>query len=246
MEQKDLTKSLILNFYTNILGKNDTELAHQIIDENYIQHNPNVKNGRAGLLEALAFLKQMPKPQNPPKPNLTIISDCDFGAGFLIIEVMGIKKAVFDVFRIATGLIAEHWDAIQDISEGTSLRESSFKKEIVGNDSTEQNKTIIEEYLQKVFIEKDVSIHTDFISSNSVFHNAEDLDFDSFYKAVQIENLHRILGDENLVVTQSNGLVHTKPAVFYNMFRLENKKIEEHLCVYQTIPKTMAHSNGMI
>ncbi|MEL7342541.1 MAG: SDR family NAD(P)-dependent oxidoreductase, partial [Bacteroidota bacterium] len=39
----------------------DTGLAERLIAKDYIQHNPQIPTGRAGVLAAIAFLQKMPR-----------------------------------------------------------------------------------------------------------------------------------------------------------------------------------------
>lgn len=251
MEQ-DLNRTLIESFYTRVLGAVDIEYANTIISENYIQHNPHVKNGKAGILEALAFLKEMPKPENPENPFKRIISDGTFGAAYFIVEVLGKKKAVLDLIRIQNGLLVEHWDAIQEVDKASSLNNIMLTDdfEIRDLNLTEQNKSIIENYSKRVLIERDFELKGEFISTDLVHYYPTDINgssgLEELYEDTKVQTLHRVIGEGNLVVTQASGFINNEAHVLYDMYSLAHGKIEKHWSICQAIPEMMAHTNGMI
>ncbi|MCW8329260.1 nuclear transport factor 2 family protein [Photobacterium sp. SDRW27] len=57
--------------------------------------------------------------------------------------------------------------------------------------------------------------------------------------------VHRILGEGNFVLTQSEGRWNGKAQAFYDLFRITDGKIVEHWDIIQEIPEQMAHENGM-
>ncbi|MDB5140035.1 MAG: putative SnoaL-like aldol condensation-catalyzing enzyme [Mucilaginibacter sp.] len=56
MEQKS-NKTIVRECYRKIIRDLDLSLVDTYIREDYIQHSPTVKDGRAGLLEMVDFLK---------------------------------------------------------------------------------------------------------------------------------------------------------------------------------------------
>ena len=55
-------KTIVLECYRKIIRDLDLSVIDQFIQDDYIQHSPNVKNGKAGIIELLTFLKTLPKP----------------------------------------------------------------------------------------------------------------------------------------------------------------------------------------
>ena len=115
-KMKHNNKQIVLDFYKNAIGKADSTYASKALTDEYIQHNPSVKSGKAGFLEMIPFLKQLPKPDNPVKPVMRVISEDNFVVLHFQVEFAGQRKIVLDLYRLDNGLIAEHWDAIMDLS----------------------------------------------------------------------------------------------------------------------------------
>lgn len=110
-------KDLVLYFYKEVIGNRKIELLDEIVHENYIQHSPNVKDGREGLREALEFLKQMPEPKEKKSPILRAIAEDDLVMLHLYVEFMGKKLMIMEIFRIEDNKIAEHWSVEQEVPE---------------------------------------------------------------------------------------------------------------------------------
>ena len=60
-----------------------------------------------------------------------------------------------------------------------------------------------------------------------------------------IKTLHRVIGEGNFVLTQSEGESGGKPSAIYDLFRVEHGKITEHWEVIQDIPAESKNTNGM-
>ena len=112
-------KKTVFDFWRIVYEGGHMDKAPEYMAETYIQHNPNVKSGRAAFVE-LFTAQRKPKPVEPrmKMPVISIVAERD------IVMVSTVRKvrdrAVhdhiyyitwFDVFRIDDkGLIAEHWD----------------------------------------------------------------------------------------------------------------------------------------
>src|SRR3954468_4368788 len=144
-------KALVLEFWKKAIGQGDLAFADRVISDGYIQHSAMAmtKPGKKGLLEALAFLKQMPKPENPPRPYIHVIADGEFVALHMLIEFAGRKQNVLDLVRIENGQFAEHWDAVQEADAKDNFivekTEDSVDQQI-----TKQSKKVVEKYFERL------------------------------------------------------------------------------------------------
>ena len=113
-------KKLVFDMWRAIIQGAHTELAPKYFTKEYIQHNPNVATGRDAMVQ---YMKST-RPVRPIDPTITfpvvaIMAEAD---KVLIATVTyspdpaapGTKWAGthFDLFRIANGKIAEHWDSV--------------------------------------------------------------------------------------------------------------------------------------
>lgn len=109
-------KKLVLDFYKQVVGGRNGDLIDRYISDNYIQHSPSMKDGKAGLREAVEYLKRLPKPQEQKSPIVLAIAEGDFVMLLLDLNFMGKHLSVADLFKVVDGMVVEHWDAIQDIT----------------------------------------------------------------------------------------------------------------------------------
>lgn len=119
---------LVTEFYnTAILQARHSELDRYIGDV-YIQHNPQVADGKEGLRELLMRINPDSSPGEPSGEIVRVIAEDD-------LVVLHVKYynwpgefggAVMDIFRVENGRIVEHWDVIQAIPEVSANDNTMF------------------------------------------------------------------------------------------------------------------------
>ena len=114
-------KRLVYDFWREVFEGGHMELADKYMAESYIQHNPNVATGRAPFIE---FFSKRVKPQpieaRVKAPLVAIVADGDIVVLSFVREGVDPKDPAkkytttwFDMFRLESGKIAEHWDPAQ-------------------------------------------------------------------------------------------------------------------------------------
>jgi predicted SnoaL-like aldol condensation-catalyzing enzyme len=112
------SKRLVYDFWREVFEGGHMELADKYMAESYIQHNPNVATGRAAFIE---FFSKRVKPQpidaKVRAPLVAIVADGDLVVLSFVREGVDPKDPAkkytttwFDMFRLESGKIAEHWD----------------------------------------------------------------------------------------------------------------------------------------
>lgn len=109
-------KELVLEFYKKVFTEHDSQWVVAHVIENYIQHSPHLPTGRSALLQAVDYLKQLPK-SNSERPSFFVIEEGDYVAVLWYAVIAGKRKAIADLFRIEQGRLAEHWDAAEESNE---------------------------------------------------------------------------------------------------------------------------------
>ncbi|GAB3883906.1 nuclear transport factor 2 family protein [Spirosoma agri] len=264
MEQHSVNKAIIRDFYRRVMGQGDMAFAEEIIADAYIQHSPMGKPGKAGLLEALAAFKQMPKPVVTSKPFMRLIAEGEYVVTNICFDWGGVQKVVVDLFRFQHGQVIEHWDVVQDQPEisrnghsrnGNSRNGNAMMDGPVDADRdepTEPNKTLIAAYYQHIWIDRQVDQLAAYVAVDLIQHDPDIANGIAGLRAylhqesMAIKTVHRIIGDGNFVVVQASGELTGKPTVFYDILRLSAGKITEQWRVHQAIPDKMEHTNGMI
>jgi predicted SnoaL-like aldol condensation-catalyzing enzyme len=109
-------KRLAYDFWRHVLVARDMDKAVEYMDENYIQHNPMIPTGRATFMN---FFGRMPS--QPVKDEIDglveMVAERDLVSMFFVRECQDPRNpgqtfttTWFDMFRVANGKIAEHWD----------------------------------------------------------------------------------------------------------------------------------------
>lgn len=237
-------KTIVLEAYKYLIGQQRIDLIDAYVSDHYIQHNPTLKDGKAGLRDALTYLKQFPQPGEKQSPVVRAIAEDDMVFLHLALTFGGKKLVVTDLYRLEQGKLAEHWDAIQYQPEtaDTDLTMTNGSTVIEDLPNTASNKAIVAACFQQLSSMDHPVVVTRHLSPACIIHDPETPAMAS-RTALKI---HRILAEGNFVVVQSEGKKAGKPFVFYDICRLNNREITEYWCVSQEIPATMPHTNGMI
>ena len=118
-QEENLTaknKELVTSFFRTVFvdHKVDEGFA-KYVGDTYVQHNPNVPDGK---LAALTYLKMILGPTARAELKRVIAE------GDLVTlhqhsrpNETDVGYAIVDIFRVADGKIVEHWDVIQRVSD---------------------------------------------------------------------------------------------------------------------------------
>lgn len=116
-EQLRENKRLVFDMWRHMPEAGQEALAPLYMDPIYIQHNPNAVTGRDGVVE---YFSQ--RPDTPIEPFLEDPLVAMVAEGNLVVQVLQEERphpdrpgeiyhvAWFDMFRVADGRLAEHWD----------------------------------------------------------------------------------------------------------------------------------------
>lgn len=256
--QKETTmisnKEKVVQLLTSI-ETGDPKPVGYINPNKYIQHNLTVKDGIAGFGEVMA---QLPKGSAKAKV-VRAFQDGEYVFTHTEYNFFG-PKIGFDIFRFEEGKIVEHWDNLQEIVEKTASGRSQIDgpTEIKDLDKTNENKALVQNFLNDVLFGKNPNKITEYISTEQYDqHNpyvkdgltglGEAIEYLTSQNNMFIYNkTHKVLGEGNFVLTASEGSWHGKPHAFFDLFRVENGKIVEHWDTIEAIPEKekWANSNG--
>jgi predicted SnoaL-like aldol condensation-catalyzing enzyme len=129
-------KELVRQCYKKIFVDHDSQWILDHVLEDYIQHSPHLPTGRAGLLQALEYLRQAPK-SNAESPTFLIIEEGNYVASLWYAMVAGTRKAIIDLFRIEHGKLAEHWDATQESDQDPmNINQHQVTKDVIRTAAT--------------------------------------------------------------------------------------------------------------
>ena len=108
---QEKNKALVLEAFDTLFNKRDYAAARRFWSPNYIQHSAHIGPGREGLFSLVESL-----PSTLRYEPGTILADEEFVIVHGRYSGFGQPNnwIVADIVRIADGVLAEHWDVIQD------------------------------------------------------------------------------------------------------------------------------------
>lgn len=227
-----------------------TEPIAYINPNKYIQHNQAVADGLAGFG---ALLQQLP--EGSAKVNtVRVFGDGNYVIAHTDYNFFGPKIGI-DIFRFEDGLIVEHWDNLQEKVTETASGRSQIDgpTEVKYLDETEENKNLVKNLLNDVFLGANPDKITDYISTEQYDqHNPGVKDglaglgeaLTALAEAgmpMVYERNHIVLGEGNFVLSVSEGIFMKEKVAFYDIFRIENGKVVEH---WDTIEKLIPESES--
>lgn len=248
-------KEIAVGILTEGVAKGDKAFIEAHVAEDYIQHNPQVPDGRAGILGLIDVLHAQPNaPQIKP---IRVLQDGDLVAIHSEMN-FGADVVVFDLFRFEDGIAVEHWDGIQPNAETTASGRTMTDgpTEITDRDKTEANKELVVGMVTDILMNGRFDLLPNYIGETYHQHNPQIADgiegLMAFATQLQENNIsfsyskiHQVVAEGNFVMTLSEGELGGTPNAFYDLFRVENGKVVEHWDVIQEVPAEMAHGNGM-
>ncbi|AYL96080.1 nuclear transport factor 2 family protein [Mucilaginibacter celer] len=232
-------KQKVLSFYKQIIGQRKTELIPEFVVEDYKQHNPMVKQGRAGLTEMINYMKTLPPPpENVKSPIVRVIQERDFVVTHLDVQFMGKHMAVIDLFKLKDGMLTEHWDAIDSLPDesGKEITATDGIAEADKKASADDSKKVIVAFYDAILKGLDAK---HFIAADYTEHNAEVRGSGLLpYLSTPDRGvkLHRFIAEGDFVMVQSQFNRLGKVFVFYEIYRIANHQIAEHWSVEQVVP----------
>jgi predicted SnoaL-like aldol condensation-catalyzing enzyme len=113
MERKteENNKKLVLEAFDTLFNKRDYGAAERYWSPHYIQHSAHIEPGREGLFNLIKSV-----PPEMKYENSLIMAEGDMLMLHGRFSGLGLPAnwIVVDIVRIENGLLAEHWDVIED------------------------------------------------------------------------------------------------------------------------------------
>ncbi len=115
LDKTEENKQLVVGFVRDVLGGAAPENVTQYMDPAvYMQHNPNIGDGLAGLMAAIEAFAAQGQVITKFEPQLVVAEgNYVFVASDAIMG--GDPWAFFDLWRVEDGKIVEHWDVVSPI-----------------------------------------------------------------------------------------------------------------------------------
>ena len=113
-------KALVLEAFDTLFNKRDYEAASRFWSDKYIQHSAHIEPGREGLFSLIRSL-----PDSLRYEHGLILAEGDYVIVHGRFSGNGRPAAwvAADIVRIENGVLAEHWDVLQDEATQAELKE---------------------------------------------------------------------------------------------------------------------------
>jgi predicted SnoaL-like aldol condensation-catalyzing enzyme len=110
-DAQEQNKAFVLNAFNTLFNERDYAAAEQLWSPDYIQHSAHIEPGREGLFGLVKA-----SPPDMRYENALTVANGDYVMLHGRFSNVGqpANWIVADIVRIENGLLAEHWDVIQD------------------------------------------------------------------------------------------------------------------------------------
>jgi predicted SnoaL-like aldol condensation-catalyzing enzyme len=243
----------------DIFRKKDPTVVDRYFGDPFIQHDPNLADGLAGMRSFAAEVA------SSPFADITIyrtLVDGDFvllHSRYEGVRRYGGSAIAFDLFRFKDGKIVEHWggqesEAPPNLSGRTQV---DGPAEVLDREKTEANRTLVRTYRETVMVSLRFDRIEEFIEGAHYAQHASKVG-DGIARlrdriasvAKEGGRLHltprRFVAEGNFVLVLTEGDLPSGPTALYDLFRVENGKIVEHWDILTPIPPRdqWKNSNG--
>jgi predicted SnoaL-like aldol condensation-catalyzing enzyme len=110
-DTEEQNKAFVLDAFDTLFNKRDYAAAERLWSPDYIQHSAHIEPGREGLFELVKA-----SPPDMLYENALMVANNDYVMLHGRFSNVGqpANWIAADIVRIENGLLAEHWDVIQD------------------------------------------------------------------------------------------------------------------------------------
>src|SRR5208282_912732 len=121
-EQEKKNLQAVLDFYEVIINGQDYSRGMEFLDDNYIQHRPDVPTGPQGVLDHVRRIYA----EAPTHKARIVRSFVDGDYVILHVQILNAVEApniaVMDIFRVENGKLMEHWDVDRPVRDEAMSR----------------------------------------------------------------------------------------------------------------------------
>ena len=227
--------------------------------DKFIQHDPQIGDGLAGLK---AWLASIPPGQISVTP-VRVLVDGPYVAVHSQTLLPSGETTSWDIFRFEHGKIVEHWDTRQPIAppNGAGHTELDGPATVTDRAATQDNKRLAWTAIATVFVDGDISQYGEPIwNAAGYIQHSQGINADGIAGSKPIieqlqasgtlvyAKIDKIIGEGNFVLVISQGSLFGTPYSFYDLFRMAHGQIQEHWDVLQplTPPDQAKNTNGQV
>lgn len=207
--------------------------------EPYLQHNPIAKSGVAAFKSIMSGVVAS---SGFSYERLRLLADCDLA---VVQGKYAGTGVIFDMFRVKDGKLVEHWD-----SDSNQASDASGPKPGSSTAQTTQNREQVLSLLERVLVRGERAAATELLAPSFVEHRGNGTGPDAFLQQltngkVAYTRVHHVIADGDFVFTLSEGTLSGAAYGFYDLFRLEARRIVEHWDSRRAVPASTSSGLGI-
>jgi predicted SnoaL-like aldol condensation-catalyzing enzyme len=175
---------------------------------------------------------------NPKVDIVRLFEDGDYVFGHTIYDFASVRIG-FEVFRFEGEQVVEHWDNIQPrvgaMVDGT--------KESSDQNLTEENRQLIKSFINEVFLVKNITKFSEFISNDNYIEHSTLMNFSKKVEKVDSKHTHRLLAEGDFVLAENEGINDSVTLHSMTFLELNQGQIVEHWDTRELVPDKRVWKN---
>lgn len=123
---EEINLRIVLAFHENFFNRHETVKSVEVVAENYIQHNPNLGDGKQALVSFFTrYFKENPQFRSRIVRS-AVVGDQVYLHNHNTNGGNDRGQASMDIFRVVDGKLVEHWDVVQDVPQTSANDNTMF------------------------------------------------------------------------------------------------------------------------
>ncbi|MDC9581349.1 nuclear transport factor 2 family protein [Xenorhabdus sp. PR6a] len=236
MNQNRSLSDLVSRAHYELFTDRDVGALERYFAPNFIEHSPLVKEGLAGLRELVQTHPELHHETH------RVLQDGDLVAihgRFIGLDDQPLVG--FDLYRVADGLIVEHWDGLvpQSAPNASGRTQLDGPTEIDPGHDREKNRERVVNFFTRTLIEGHYDEFGNYTNGEAFRQHSPDIAdgttaLIAFLKQLREEGrglhyakIHRTVADGQFVLSHSEGSIAGARHSYFELWRIENGKVAE-------------------
>lgn len=228
---------LVLDVHTRLFDSHDTSVLETHFADGFVEHSPLVAGDRDGLRKLVEEAGD-----GLTYTNARVLVDGDLVA--LHGKFTGLDESDlvgFDIYRVADGRLAEHWDNLVPAAEPNISGRTQLDgpTEVDSSADAEANRARVVEFFEKTLIGGDYSGFREYTRDGEFAQHSPDIgdgvdaviEFLEKLRAdgegLEYERIHRTVADGQFVLTHSEGSIAGERHSYCELWRVEDGAVAE-------------------
>ncbi|CBJ79231.1 conserved hypothetical protein [Xenorhabdus bovienii str. Jollieti] len=256
MVQNRSSRDLVSRAHHELFTDRDVRALERYFAPNFIEHSPLVKEGFAGLRERVQAHPELHHEM------YRVLQDGDLVAIHGRFTGLDEQPLVgFDLYRVADGLIVEHWDGLvpQSAPNTSGRTQLDGPTETGYSHDREKNRELVVNFFTRTLIEEHYDEFGNYTNGEEFRQHSPDIPDGTvavieFLKQLKDEGqglhyakIHHTVADGQFVLSHSEGSIAGVRHSYFELWRIENGKVAELWDAITPVPEDAQalHRHGM-